>query len=97
LEALPAIALLLGGLGSLLGVWTTVRGQVSNTSEAQLTLAWQMQEKHLDTVTAENKELRLRERDCEDQLNRQNAELKQCQEVRRLLEIQIEVLKTRGQ
>jgi hypothetical protein len=95
MESLAPLALLLGGLGSVLAVYATLRGQKTNTQESQLTLAWSMQEKQLDMIIEENKDLRHRATNCETQIVALTNELFQCKEGRRQLEIQVELLKLR--
>jgi hypothetical protein len=93
MDWLPAIALLLGAIGSVLAVYATVRGQQASTSEAQLSLAWAMQEKQLDMLVSENKDLRARVGRCDEELVEVLKELAQCKDGRRQLEIQVELLK----
>lgn len=93
MDVLPAIALLLGAVGSVLAVFATVRGQVTNANESKLSLAWAMQEKALDDLREENKDLRTRARTCDEELFKVLRELGECKEGRRQLEIQVELLK----
>jgi hypothetical protein len=93
MDWLPAVALLLGAIGSILAVYATIRGQQASTTETQLTLAWSMQEKQLDMLVNENKDLRERVSRCDAELIDVLKELSGCKEGRRQLEIQIELLK----
>ena len=106
MEVLPAVALLLGAIGSLLAVYATVRGQQTNATESRLSLAWDMQEKQLDMLTEENKDLRSRIRSCDEQMLKlrettgnelldMRRQLSECRDGRRQLEIQVELLKLR--
>lgn len=95
METLPALALVLGALGSLLAVYATIRGQKSQKQESQLTLAWEMQEKQLDMLVSENKDLRERATNAEKQIGTLTDELFKCKEGRRQLEVQVELLKLR--
>jgi hypothetical protein len=93
---LPVFALILGSLGAILSVIATIRGQLTGSKESQLALAWKMQEKQLDMLVEENKDLRTRVRHSEQEQIKLRDDHKQCMEIKRLLEIQIEVLKQRG-
>lgn len=97
MDTLPALALVLGALGSLLAVYATIRGQKSQSQENQLTLAWEMQEKRMDDLVAENQDLRDRATNAEKQIGILTEELFKCKEFRRQLEVQVELLKLRLQ
>jgi cell division protein FtsB len=95
MEWLAPLALLLGGIGSCLAVYATRQGHKTHSQESQLALAWAMQEKQLDMLVAENKDLRARATNCESQIVTLTNELFQCKEGRRQLEVQVEILKLR--
>jgi cell division protein FtsB len=96
-DVLPAVAVLLGALGSILAVYATLRGQKGTVTQDKLALAWEMQEKQLDMLVAENTDLKRRITLCDENLVTVNRELFACKEGRRQLEVQVEVLKMRLQ
>lgn len=100
MELLPALGVVLGGIGALLAVFATLRGQSAQTQEAQLTLAWDMQEKQLDMLVADKNDCQERLRAAEarlveqgNKIFEQERQLHECREARRQLEIQVELLK----
>jgi hypothetical protein len=93
MDWLPAIALLLGALGSVLAVVATLRGQQTHAGESRLSLAWAMQEKQMEMLVSENKELRERMARCDAELIDVLKNLSECKDGRRQLEIQVELLK----
>jgi len=96
-DALTAVGIVLGGLGAVLAVFATLRGQRDTTTQDKLKLAWEMQEKQLDYLSEENRDLRRQIALCNEQLLTHQQELFACKEGRRALEVQVEILKMRGQ
>lgn len=93
MDWLPAVALLLGAIGSVLAVFATFRGQQTQSGESRLSLAWSMQEKQMEMLVSENKELRERMARCDQELIAVLKNLSECKDGRRQLEIQVELLK----
>jgi hypothetical protein len=93
MDWLPAIAVVLGALGSVLAVLATFRGQQTQSGETRLSLAWSMQEKQMEMLVSENKELRERMAHCDKELVDVLKNLSECKDGRRQLEIQVELLK----
>ena len=94
-DALPAIATVLGAIGAILAVYANFKGQKGTVTQDRLSLAWDMQEKQLDMLVAEKNDQANRITILTGQVANLETELFACKEGRRQLEIQVEYLKMR--